>query len=98
LDNRQFLEAICAPLNDFGLLNPLPVRRFDIQGELAPITVKVIRAKKGTPFEGYENESSIPELTLYKCQFFSTVWLRAVYQAQRKSAPDNAAAHWNVAT
>ena len=47
LDCLQFLKAILAPSIDFGLLNPLAVRGFNVQGRLAPTAVEVVRAKKG---------------------------------------------------
>jgi hypothetical protein len=43
----QLLEAILAPLIDFGLFNPLAVGGLDIQCKLAPTAVEVVRAKKG---------------------------------------------------
>jgi hypothetical protein len=46
LDCLQFLKAILAPSIDFGLLNPLAVRRLDVQGKLAPIAVEIVRAEE----------------------------------------------------
>ena len=43
----QFLKAIFAPLNDFGLLNPLAVWCLNVQVKLAPTAVEVESAKKG---------------------------------------------------
>ena len=47
LDCLPFLKAISAPSIDFGLLNPLAIRRLDVLGKLAPIAVEIVRAQEG---------------------------------------------------
>jgi hypothetical protein len=69
LDNLLLLKAILAPSIDFGLLNPLAVRGFNVQGRLAPTAVEVVRAKKSVILEGYEKDMSDPGWTLYSFHF-----------------------------